>query len=475
MKFRKYLLSLILRCLVVASCSEEELVRDITVGDVEVPVTLLFGSNELNKININTRTTYDLHYESMVRNVYVFVFADNEKIYGRYFDAADLNQDSNKEYWTVSNMSSTDETTPTTGTLHLSVPTISGNAEIVLVANIDLDFMNLSEERLGLVRTKEDLNTMLVSLNQDLPERNAGYFMMTGSVDGVSITKDGTVTVSGGRIMLNRLDAKVEVNVRVNPNEESNNQRVEQFTPEFWQVINLPRTSFLLPNANGFQGEENSYFSTTTKNFEYTENEVVNGNSTGGVLYGFSFYMLENWKSASKKKSVDGNYHHRDRRNKYTDDSAENYGTYDTENGMWEYAPELATYIIIKGELEMVVDPGKTTEQHLIADVTYYVHLGDFASDKDNYDVRRNTHYKYTINIKGVDNIEVEVDTSNDELAGITENQPGAMGHLYEAEEDIYTFDAHFGQRVYTIHADEVDIENMTWYVRTPLVVKVYL
>ena len=157
-----------------------------------------------------------------------------------------------------------------------------------------------------------------------------------------------------------------------------------------------------------------------------------------------------------------GNYHNRDRRIKNAD------GTYNTENGLWEYAPEMATYMIIKGELKMLVDPGLTSEQHLIADVTYYVHLGDFASNKDNYDVLRNTHYKYTINVKGVDNIEVEVESSNDNQEGVTENQPGAMGHLYEAEEDIYTFDAHYGQRVYTIKASEVDVENMTWYVRTP-------
>ena len=262
--------------------------------------------------------------------------------------------------------------------------------------------------------------------------------------------------------MLHRLDAKVEVNVRINPNEEHDNQQVEEFTPESWQVINLPKSSHLVSNDIPLQLVEDSYFNLSPKNFETTENEVVDGDATGGVLHGFSFYTLENKCSSNLKKSVDGNYHHRDRRNKNAD------GSYNNDNGLWEYAPELATYIIIKGELKMIVDPGLTSEQHLIADVTYYVHLGDFATDKDNYDVLRNTHYKYTINIKGVDKIEVEVDTSNDNLDGITEDQPGAMGHLYEAEEDIYTFDAHYGQRVYTIRASEVDIDNMTWYVRTP-------
>lgn len=452
-----------------AGCSEDALVKQTVVGENEIPVTLCFGSKAHKKVNIKTRNTYGIHYESMVRNIYVFLFADGKRVYGRYFDAEDLDMTENKEYWTVDNMTSDNTSTQTSGTLHMCVPSVSGDAEIVLIANIDLDFMNLSEERLGLVRTEEELNSLIVSMNQELPERNAGYFMMTGKASGVNIDATGGITVPGDKIMLNRLDAKIEVNVRVNPTEQSDNQRVEKFTPESWQVINIPKSSLLMPGSSGIQLTEAMFFNTNPKNFETTQYEEEAGVLTGGELYGFSFYTMENIQSDNKKKSVEGNYHHRDRRMKHSGNTSDpDYGTYDIENGMWEYAPEQATYIIIKGELQMVVDPGLTTEQHLIADVTYYVHLGDFASDKDNYDVKRNTHYKYTINIKGVESIEVEVDTSNDDIDGITESQPGAMGHLYEAEEDIYTFDAHYGQRVYTIRANDVDLENMTWYVRTP-------
>ena len=454
-------IAMICSCLFLLGCSEDELVKQTLVGE-PVDVMLSFGATNHDQIEIKSRTTYDLHYESMVRNVYAFVFANGDKIYGHYFSAADLDKTNQKQYWEVNNMSSSNTGNQTNGTLHMSVPAVSGQAEIVLIANIDLDFLNISEERLGLVRTKDDLNALVVSLNQEIPDRNAGYFMMTGSQDGVTISSEGVISVPNKPIMLRRLDAKVEVNVRVNPNEETKNQKVEKFTPESWEVINLPKSSHLVPNETPLQLVEDSYFNLSPKNFETTENEVVNGNATGAVLHGFSFYTLENKRSGEKKKSVGGNYHHRDRRNKNAD------GTYNNGNGMWEYAPELGTYLIIKGELEMVVDPGLTSEQHLIADVTYYVHLGDFASDKDNYDVVRNTHYKYTINLKGVENIEVEVDTSNDNQEGITENQPGAMGHLYEAEADMYTFDAHYGQRVYTIKASDVDTDNMTWYVRTP-------
>lgn len=451
----KYII-MVCSCLLAWSCSDEVLVQQSEVGK-PVDVVLGFGATNNDPIEINTRATYDLHYESMVRNVYAYVFANGEKIYGHYFGADDLNKTTQKEYWTVTNMTS-DNTGTTEGTLRMSVPAVSQGAEIVLIANIDLDFMNVSQERLGLVRTKSDLSELVVSLNQEIPDRNAGYFMMTGSKSNVTIAQDGTINTNG-RIMLQRLDAKVEVNVRVNPNETTNSQKVKKFTPESWEVINMPKSSHLVPNDTPLQLTEDSYFNLSPKNFETTENEAGN---TGGVLYGFSFYTLENKRSDDRKKSVGGNYHNRDRRNKNAD------GSYKNENGMWEYAPEQATYLIIKGELEMVVDPGLTTEQHLIADVTYYVHLGDFAADKDNYDVVRNTHYKYTINVKGVDNIELEVETSNGNQSDVTENQPGAMGHLYEAEADTYTFDAHYGQRVYTIKASEVDTEQITWYVRTP-------
>ena len=449
-------------------CVDDQLLKPISVGD-EVAVDIKFGSIEYDPIEIKSRGTYDLHYESMVRNMYVLLFVDGKRIYGRYLDNDDLNKTENKEYWTVTNMPSDDHSRSTSGTLHLCMPSVSSGAELIIVANIDLDFMNLSEDRLGLIRTKEELSQLIISMNQDLPERNAGYFMMQGSASGVSIDSNGSITIPNGKVFLKRLDAKVNVNVRINPNEQSNGQKVEQFVPRSWQVMNMPKNCLLLPSANGIDATNATFFSTEPKNFETTEEEIINGVNTGGVLYGFSFYTLENLKSNDKKKSVDGNYHNRDRRLKYNDDqSSDNYGTYNTENGMWEYAPELATYMIIKGELQMVVDPGETTEQHLVADVTYYVHLGDFASNKDNYDLKRNTYYDYTINIKGVDNIVVEVETSNENQDGITEAQPGAMGHIYDAEDDIFTFDAHYGQRVYTIRASDIDVEHMTWYVMTP-------
>ena len=209
-------------CLLLWSCNDEELFKQSELGE-PVDVVLNFGAAHHEQIEIKTRATYAPHYESMVRNIYAFVFANGNKIYGHYFGTDDLNKTDERNYWTVTNMSSTNNVTK--GKLHMSVPSVSQGAEIILIANFDLDFMNLSQERLGSVRTKSDLNQLVVSLNQAIPDRNAGYFMMTGSQDGVTIASNGTITIPNNTpIMLHRLDAKVEVNVRVNPNDQSKSQ-----------------------------------------------------------------------------------------------------------------------------------------------------------------------------------------------------------------------------------------------------------
>ena len=450
-------LLLLCSCLMLTGCLDDDLVQEGSVGP-NVKAVLSWGSAKNNQINIQTRATYEPYYESTVRNLYVFVFANDNKVYGHFFANSNLNEGTAEQFWTAQTMD-VDGTIQTNGAIYMNVPSVT-SGEIVVIANIDLDFMNISQERLGLVRNKQDLQDLIVTMNQELPMRNAGYFMMTGALADVTIAPDGTISAGGmnpATLMLTRMDAKVEVNVRVNPTEETDGQRVEKFIPESWEVVNLPKSCYLVANdAGSVPLTADGYFHIAPRKFETNELEKdPSDHATGGVLDGFSFYMLENLQSKNKKQSVAGNYHLRDRRIKNPD------GTYNTENGMWEYAPELATYIIIKGELDMEVNTSEGGKQHLLADVVYYVHLGDFARDMDDYDVKRNTNYKYTINVKGVNNISVEVETGE-------ENQSGAMGHLYQAQEDIFTFDAHYGQRVYNVTANEVDLENMTWYVRTP-------
>ena len=467
---------------ILTGCTDEDLMEKSWVGKEEVWVNLPFGCSDNDKVNITTRATYDLKYESMVQNVYIFIFANNERVYGRYFDQNTLGTNENlngtEEKWYVNNMQGTGNTK---GKIRMKVPIVS-NAEIFMIANLDLNFLNLSEERLNMVRNKGDLEQIVVSLNQDIVERNAGLFMMTGNKTGVNVANNGKITVSGDNVTLQRLDAKVEVNVKVDQSGtiglDGQRYVVKEFIPDSWEVHNLPDNCYLVEKETVDSEKEdksNGYFNLPARKFEtYTDAE---GN-------GFSFYMMENRESANKRQSTGNKYHLRDMRMKNTD------GTYTSSGNPWAYAPEFGTYLVLKGTLNMEVNPNSTAPQQLTADVVYHIHLGNFSTSKDNernaevsadnrdiisadnYDINRNTHYTYTVKIKGVNSIETEVQTSNANLAQINEPQPGASGNIYKTVEDTYVFDAHYGQRVYTLHVSNLveaaKASTLSWYVKTP-------
>lgn len=465
------------------SCDDEELVKNSSVGDEEVCATLRFDHTPFEKIDIKTRATLNVVPESRVLNMFVYAFtaSDGKRIYAHYFDNEEMKESSSEvetatgNCWFVSNMSEGEDPTsnPTNGIIRIKARQAT-NVNIYLMANIDADMVNISPEKLNLIHSEADVLALSASLNQETISRN-GYFPMTAVVKGIDISSNGEITANT-TALLERLDAKIEVNTKIatghqttieDPDGTVTKQIIKEFVPETWRVVNLPKGCYAI-GKEGTDYEETGYFSTEAVAFEtiqqeaysYTDSQGATINTTR-TINGFSFYMMENRETG--KKSVNSDYHLRDKRNKNAS------GAYDNTNGLWEYAPEMGTYLEIKGQVKMDVDVSSEAKtQHLAADVTYYIHLGDFANDKDNYSIERNTQYTYTITIKGVKNIEVEVKTSNPTTGEATENESGATGMVYVAREEIHTFDAHYGQRVYRMDAAAIDPDNVTWYVSTP-------
>ncbi len=474
-------------CLLMAtlclSCDDEELVKNSSVGDEEVCATLRFGYTPFEKIDIKTRATLNVVPESRVLNMFVYAFtaSDGKRIYAHYFDNEEMKESSSEvkiatsNCWFVDNMGEGEDPTsnPTNGIIRIKAREAT-NVNIYLIANIDADMVNISPEKLNLIHSEADVLALSASLNQNTISRN-GYFPMTAVVKGINISQYGGITANT-TAQLERLDAKVEVNLKIatgylteinNTDGSVTKQVIKDFVPETWRVVNLPKGCYSIEKKDT-DYEEAGYFSTEPVAFETTEQENYSYTNSQGAtvnttrtINGFSFYMMENRET--RKKSVGTDYHLRDRRNKNAS------GAYDNTNGLWEYAPEMGTYLEVKGQVKMDVDVSSEAKmQHLAADVTYYIHLGDIASSTDNYDIKRNTHYTYTITIKGVKNIEVEVKTSNPTTGEATENESGATGMVYVAKEEIHTFDAHYGQRVYMMDAAAIDPDNVTWYVSTP-------
>ena len=425
------------------ACSDEELVKHGIMGDKEVWTTLKFNHTSFEKIDISTRATLNEIAESRVENLFVYMFdANGNRVYSHYYDYENRKDNlpsTPGNWWTVTNRTTLNNN-DTWGRIMIKSPVLD-NGSIYLIANLNADQLNISADQLNLVETLSDLKSLIITMNQEITSRT-GYFLMTGTADNISVDNTGTIKQGGNSwfsIPLVRLDAKVSVKVKIE------GQGMQNFIPESWQIMNLPKGTLLI-TGNG-NADNRGFFNSVPEHFE----EDVQGEKS------FSFYMLEN------KKDTEGltTYNQRDLRKKKSD------GSYDISKGMWVNASESATYMVLKGKVQMTVDTDdEFGMQYLEADVTYYVHLGNFGDSKgggnyNDFTINRNTHYTYTITIKGVDNIELEVTTG-------VENQSGATGHVYKSKEEIYTFDAHYGQRVFRIDADRVLDKTVTWYVKTP-------
>lgn len=439
---KRYILNIFISLLVAAlmsSCVREEFDGPAFVGD-DIWYDIDFIHESFDEIRISTKATLDIVQESRILNLYVFLFTkEGDRIYSRYFDKDDRMTSAGAVTGSDSNCwyAFTSETGKTTGTVRIKAPAAS-DAILYIIANIDEDMMNISSDLLNTVTDVSSLDDLEVNLMQSTTSRT-GYFPMVARLDGVNVN---TTSIEAGTAYLDRLDAKVTVNVKLADNDD-----LKSFIPDVCVIRNIPLGS----SVTGTYGdhEEAGYFDSEVTFDE--QNTDASGNINASTC---SFYMLENRESGNRKNAV-SSYHDRDRRKKNPD------GTYDVSDGMWLNAPENATYIEIHGEIHMNVNTSDSEMQELIGEVVYYVHLGDFKSDINDYDVLRNTHYTYDITIHGVDDIRVEVESD-------VENQSGATGHIYSAMESHFTFDAHYGQRVFTMKAEEVDMQAMTFYVKTP-------
>ncbi len=534
-------------------------------------LTVDFGHDSFDDITISTRSTVPTAAEDAIVNLYAIMFdSAGNRIYGRYFnlDVRKTTLDdltaSTSDCWYVNNLDSGEEVTEadkeagitkyaTNGVLKMKAPSVEKmtGGRLYLFANIDPVMLNLSVEKLNLIKTEVELQAMSLKFNQESTSRT-GNLLMIGSADivvngnTVSYEPDSYYAPSGSaKIFLERIDSKIEVNIAVVPGAETkkydeygnlvSTQVIDKFVPTSWRVVNLPKDSWFLerdavkkeyedrgvavPSDVAEATKEGGYFDSSAHLFDTEEiqtsadTENYRGDGTSRTVHGFSFYMLESYpkrsdvedKLSGENLTTTTEFNQRDKRVK--DDATGEYSA-KADGNIWEYAPKNAAYLVIEGEVQMKVNEeaaisGKA--QTLNALVTYYVHLGNFGKSTgngdnastesfgyDNYDVVCNTHYTYNINIKGVESIEVEVVEDNSEEGWREENerQSGATGEVYIAQEEIYTFDAHYGQRVFRFKFDAIlgtlgiKVENgevkdyngalgtiadeLTWYVSSP-------
>lgn len=484
--------------LMMTSCVREQFAPGGLTGG-EGYLYLKFGSAP--NVEISTKATLKAESENRIMNLYVFVF-DNagHKIHSKWYSELDRTNSKEElniieEGWYRENSPQSDQ--PSTGVIKIKAPAGSG-FKIYVFANIDGDMVKISSEMLSHnINTEDDINNFQVYLNQETTSRN-GYFPMSGSISGVTVDKDKGITIEGsGSLKLQRMDAKIKFTFQAGTRPDENGQVIQSFEPKGWRVFNIPKTAFLMArnedacsvDPNTPTGDYSQYaslfFDSEWANFE----EFPEPNKAS-----FSFYMPENRQTP--KNSSFTNYQDRSRQKKtatglnevqvveYTSLSGK---TSTKSMRIFQNANDFSTYVLVSAKVIMKLT-GSEAGQTLGGDVLYLIHLGDWKSKKihngasehwnddeyedvANFRTERNTSYNYTVTVNSVNNIRIEVETSDGENI---ENQPGASGQITIAKEEIAICDAHYEAKTMTFSAKNffegttATADDLTWRVKTP-------
>lgn len=481
------------------SCVKEMEFADSCLGEGEGWLYVNFGPKEL--IQVQTKATQNYNSENAISNLYIFLFdSGGNKLYGKWLTSSSLLSSeanvlsSTDDCWYVANSSTAG--TPTKGCFKIKA-SAGNNFELYVITNLDSDMSRISSDLLShSVATKADLFKFKLVLNQESVNRNIN-FPMFGSMTGVTITAGATnkLNSSTSPLKLDRIDSKVRFVFKTGTRPDAKGQKIKSFEARQWKVVNVPLTSFLVPQTTDaavvpadattdkYETYAPYFFETDWRNFEdYTK-----------TTQEFSFYMLEN-RQAPKNNEFDS-YQKRSLQKKTASGLNQtvkvNYTSLHGENvdrslRVFENANDFSTYVLVTGRVEMDLK-NDAAGQTLGADVQYLIHLGNWSSsisntggwDKDTYDkvadfnTKRNHSYTYTVTVNSVDNIRVEVET------GAKENQPGATGEVIIAKEEIALCDAHYVSKTMTFHAKNFvtvggdgtvtsTADRLTWKVKTP-------
>lgn len=221
------------------------------------------------------------------------------------------------------------------------------------------------------------------------------------------------------------------------------------FKPESYGLYEYSRSCTLMERDNW---KDDFPYKGDTKVSE--TNRFHNGSDFPIVGSQFEFYMPENVQTGNVKGDPTGGwtYFNREERNSdgVNNPTQEQYNTF-------KYAPKHGTFVAVKGTISI-------PEENYSGDVTYYIHLGNFTKSADDFTVRRNYHYTYTIKVNGVDNIIAEAKAEDS-----SEIQPGAEGnitHTTDAYLDV-RLDSHYETVLLKVKAD-VDAGTYAVRVNSP-------
>lgn len=451
--------------LLFTACQDDVPFRNADRIQEGIPTTVKLGF-QASEATVETRAAQDQKYEDRVDNVFILIFDEDGNIHDRFF----CKPGSGLSYDDGNDLKSSGILTFTTTSLN--------NATIVGIANLadgnTSTAYTVTEDGLKAVTTLNGLKAKMMTMRDESVYRSA-YFMMTGyakvkkPADGTDPTlinipaleSDKTATLEC-TLELERTDAKVKF-VVTSEVPKGKDWKEFSFQPTGWTVKQVPRQSLILPKDAAdekgnwdFDGDD--YFNSPSYEFETF--------SRNGALYkggSFVFYMPENRKKCKQEITM-GEYALRDKREDPTTDADGNVTL-----GDFIYADANSTYVEITGILSYFEEIDGV-DQLVYANVRFLVHLGYADGDVNDYDTKRNHSYTYNVKVKGVHNIEVDVDD------GSTDPRPGYDGDVVVNYQHSYQFDCHYDRRLIKLNRSGFLPKNkeggtagtLRWGVSTP-------
>lgn len=462
-----YSLCLILLILFgVSACNDDWGVRTGNVKEgVPTTISLKFSTNSQT---VQSRVEQPGETEYNVSSVYLFAFNSNgDKTGGQAFNS--------QNGLTGSYGNNSFE-----GTLENFNVLSGSNQTLYALVNYDNANFTLSKS-LDEINRIEDLEDLTVKIADERITLNRYSFFMLGKEEGVTVSERGEVTADGGNVTLQmkRLDAKITFEIKTNIDGAISG--TVKFIPKSFLVKQLPLSARV---AKAKENSSDIIYKSMTEDMK-----VTNFDKVGETESSFTFYMFENsvapptkgadggsgkWIDATERYAhqAESMYALREKEEKKTLESggdAAHPGMTEQNTGNYVYAPEHATSVEITGELsyERENNKSKVTE-YVNVSARYTIHLGETgeASDCDNeeyvnnYMVRRNTHYTYTITLTGIDSYQAEVESDQ-------EVRPGMEGDVIIAGDQVKAIDSHFA-RTRIKFTREALRGGLSWIVQTP-------
>lgn len=346
---------------------------------------------------------------------------------------------------------------------------LDGDLTFYAVANYDT---SLEQEFQRENLTASELENLTVSFATpgDVTRVN---FLMIAKEEGVRLNATpGTgnsinVDHIGVNLQLRRVDSKISFRVRMDiPGAED-----LVFGELIFRVHNVPDVTYLFERTKG-TGDVNTWDAAAEREGRYScmmEDTFQFFDSTYTDKSGgeFAFYLRETRPLPKRQIALTDKGA---KSSLYALREAWEGGTTDSptpvHNRKFTYAPEHGTFVEISGNLSYTKTNENGDKEEVNGDVTYIIHLGETGNDPNdveavnNYDVRRNVRYIYNVNIKGINDMEVEVYEE-------TERRPGVEGDLIISTNRQVTFDAHYGRVILELNKDNLG-ENARWSSVTP-------